>query len=231
MGENVYRKYLAEMLGTFALVFGGCGSAVLAGEYIGFVGISFVFGLVLMAMIYTIGNISGCHINPAVTVGMLVTDKIKREDAILYILFQCVGAIIGAGVLLAVALGQPGYSLMENGLGQNGYGAHSPGGYTMAAGLIAEIVLTALFLLVIFGSTTKKSVPGFAGLSIGFALVFIHLISIPITGTSVNPARSLGPAIFVGGDAVIQLWMFWLGPIIGAVLAGSIWKMVFEERI
>jgi aquaporin Z len=183
-----------------------------------------------MAMIYTIGSISGCHINPAVTIGMLVTDKIEKEDAIGYIIFQCIGGIIGAGILLSIALGQPGYSIDVNGLGQNGYGDLSPAGYSMAAGFVAEVVLTALFLLVIFGATSKDTPPGFAGLAIGLTLVFIHLVGIPITGTSVNPARSLGPAVFVGGESLLQLWMFWVGPIIGAIFAGFIWKNVLESR-
>lgn len=195
---NGMRKYVAELIGTFALVLVGCGSAVIAGQYIGFLGISFAFGLTVLAMVYAIGSISGCHINPAITVAMLVAGKMKSKDAVAYIIVQCIGAIIAAGVLFVIASGQADYSLAVNGLGQNGYGILSPGGYSLVACFIAEIVLTGLFLFVIFGSTSKDSPKGFAGLSIGLSLVFIHLVGIPITGTSVNPARSLGPAIFVG---------------------------------
>jgi aquaporin Z len=230
MEDSEWKKYGAELFGTFALVFIGCGSAVLAGEYIGFLGISFAFGLVLMAMIYTIGSISGCHINPAVTIAMYVNDKINSRDALGYIAFQCIGAIIGAGLLLGIAVGHPDYSIMDNGLGQNGYGDQSPAGFNAAACIIAEVVLTAIFILVIFGATKKSAPEGFAGLNIGLTLAFIHIVGIPITGTSVNPARSLGPAVFVGGDAMIQLWMFWFAPIMGAVVGAFIWKFFLEEE-
>jgi aquaporin Z len=193
-------------------------------------GISFAFGLTLLAMVYAIGNISGCHINPAVTIAMLVAGKIKLRDAAAYIIVQCIGAIIAAGVLWAIATGRAGYSLAVTGLGQNGYGAQSPGGYSLVACFIAEVVLTALFLFVIFGSTSKNAPQGFAGISIGLSLVFIHLVGIPITGTSVNPARSLGPAVFVGGEALSQLWLFWVAPIIGGVLAAVAWKYIFEQK-
>jgi aquaporin Z len=229
------RKYVAELIGTFTLVFIGCGSAVIAGTAIGnidglgLVGISLAFGLTLMALIYAIGSISGCHINPAVSIAMLVAGKIKAKDAVAYIIAQCSGAIIGAGILLLIAEGNPGYSI-ANGLGQNGFGDFSPAGYSLLACLIAEIVLTAIFLFVIFGSTSKDAPKGFAGVSIGFALVFVHLIGIPITGTSVNPARSLGPALFVGGEAINQLWLFWVAPIIGGIIVAIIWKYVFENK-
>jgi aquaporin Z len=229
MVQEHFRKYIAELIGTFALVFIGCGSAVLAGQYIGFLGISFAFGLVLMAMIYTIGGISGCHINPAVTVGMLVADKIKLKDAVWYIIFQCIGAVLGAAILLSIALGHVDYSLAENGLGQNGYGEFSPGGFSASSAFIAELVLTGLFLLAIFGATSKMVPEGFAGLAIGLTLAFIHMVSIPITGTSVNPARSLGPAVFVGMDAIAQLWLFWLAPILGAVIAAWIWTQILNK--
>jgi aquaporin Z len=224
------KKYIAEVFGTFVLVLVGCGSAVIAGEEIGFLGISFAFGLAVLAMVYTIGTISGCHINPAVTVSMLAAGKIKLWDAIGYIIAQCIGAIIAAGILLAIVSGQPGYSLAENGLGQNGYGVHSPGGYALGACLVAEVVLTAMFVFVIFGSTHEKAPKGFAGISIGLALAFVHMVGIPITGTSVNPARSLGPAVFVGGDAIIQLWMFWLAPIVGGIIIAVLWMMLFEKQ-
>ena len=224
------KKYAAELIGTAALVLIGCGSAVIAGQHVGFLGIAFAFGLTVLVMVYAIGNISGCHINPAITVAMLVAGKIKGKDAIAYIIAQCIGAIIGAGILLAIAKGLPGYSLADNGLGQNGFGAQSPAGYAMWACFVAELVLTALFLFVIFGSTSEKAPKGFAGISIGFTLVLIHIVGIPITGTSVNPARSLGPAVFVGGDALPQLWLFWVAPLVGSILAAIIWKYAFAQK-
>jgi aquaporin Z len=223
------KKYCAELIGTFALVLVGCGSAVIAGSQIGYLGIAFAFGLTVLAMVYAIGGISGCHINPAITIAMLVAGKIKWKDAILYIIFQCVGAIIAAGILLGIASGNPDYSLAVNGLGQNGFALHSPAGYSLGAAFVAELVLTMLFLLVIFGSTHERAPKGFAGLSIGLSLVLIHLVGIPITGTSVNPARSLGPAVFAGGAALSQLWLFIVAPIVGGILAAFIWKYVFEK--
>lgn len=224
------KKYLAELIGTFALVFIGCGSAVIAGQYIGFLGISFAFGLTVLAMVYAIGDISGCHINPAITVAMFVAGKIKTKLAVGYIIAQCIGAVIAAGFLFVIASGQADYSLAVNGLGQNGYGSLSPAGYSLLACFIAEIVLTALFLFVIFGSTSERAPKGFAGLSIGLSLTFIHIVGIPITGTSVNPARSLGPAVFVGGEAISQLWLFWLAPIIASIIVAFIWKYIFEKK-
>lgn len=223
------KKYWVELIGTFALVLVGCGSAVIAGKYIGFLGIAFAFGLTVLAMVYAIGNISGCHINPAITLAMLVAGKIRGKDAVFYILAQCIGAIIAAGILLVIANGKADYSLATNGLGQNGYGVHSPGGYSLIAGFVAEVVLTLLFLFVIFGSTSEGAPKGFAGLSIGLSLVLIHLVGIPITGTSVNPARSLGPAVFVGGAALSQLWLFIVAPVIGGILAALIWKYVLGK--
>ena len=225
------KKYFAEMIGTAALVLIGCGSAVIAGKYIGYSGIELAFGLTVLVMVYAIGPISGCHINPAITVAMWVADKIKSKDAIFYIIAQCIGGIIGAGILWAIASGNANFSLAINGLGQNGYGAHSPAGYSLLACFIAEVVLTTLFLFVIFGATHKDAPKGFAGVAIGFTLVLIHLVGIPITGTSVNPARSLGPAVFVGGAALSQLWLFIIAPIIGGVIAAIIWKYCFEEKI
>ncbi len=224
------KKYSAELIGTLALVLIGCGSAVIAGNHIGFTGISFAFGLTVLAMVYAIGNISGCHINPAITIAMLIAGKIKGKDAIFYVIAQCLGGIIGAGTLWAIAGGVSGFSLSGTGLGQNGFGIHSPDGYSLAACFIAEVVLTALFLFVIFGSTHEKAPKGFAGISIGFTLVLIHLVGIPITGTSVNPARSLGPAVFVGGDALAQLWLFIVAPIIGGIIAALIWKYTFDKQ-
>jgi len=223
------KKYVAELLGTFVLVFMGCGSAVIAGTYIEFVGISFAFGLSVLAMVYAIGSISGCHINPAVSISMLAAGKMKLKDTIIYVVVQCVGAIIGAAVLYWVALGNPQYSLSVNGLGQNGYDSASPGGFSMTSAFIAEVVLTFIFLLVIHGSTSEKAPKDFAGVSIGLSLVLIHLVGIPITGTSVNPARSLGPAVIVGGTALNQLWLFWAAPIIGALLAAAVWRLLEQE--
>ncbi len=231
MEDEDVKKYTAELIGTFTLVLIGCGSAVIAGEDIGYYGISLAFGLTVLAMVYAIGHLSGCHINPAITIAMLVGGKIKNKDAVMYIIVQCIGALIAALVLFAIASGQAGYDLEINGLGQNGYGDESLGGYSLAACFIAEVVLTFLFLLVIFGSTSKKAPKGFAGLSIGFSLVFIHLIGIPITGTSVNPARSLGPAMVMAIETttpLMQVWLFWVAPIIGGVIAAMVWKYILE---
>lgn len=224
------KKYLAEFIGTFLLVFIGCGSAVIAGSYIGFLGIAFAFGLSLVALVYAIGGISGCHVNPAVTIAMLIGGKIKSKDAIGYIVFQCIGAIVAACFLWLIAQSKNGYSLALNGLGQNGYGALSPAGYSVLGCFIAELLLTGLFIFVIFASTSGYAPKGFAGISIGFTLVFVHIVGIPITGTSVNPARSLGPAVFVGGEALMQLWLFWLAPIIGGIIAALIWRYIFAKN-
>jgi aquaporin Z len=223
------KKYLAELIGTFVLVFIGCGSAVIAGSHVGFLGISFAFGLAVLTMVYAIGPISGCHINPAITIAMLVAGKISAKDSAGYIVAQIIGAVLGALVLLAIASGLMGYSIGTSGLGQNGYALHSPGGYSLMACFIAEIVLTAIFLIVIFGSTHSKANGKFAGLSIGLSLTMIHIVGIPITGTSVNPARSLGPALVVGGDALAQVWLFIVAPIIGGIIAALIWKGLFDK--
>ena len=223
---NALKKYLAELFGTLVLVFAGCGSAVIAGSKIGYYGIAFAFGLSLLAMVYAIGSISGCHINPAVSISMLARRKISAKDTVFYIVFQCVGAVIASGILYLVATGNPAYSLSVNGLGQNGYGAASPSGYSMISVFAAEVVLTFIFLLVIHGSTSEKAPKGFAGVSIGLSLVLVHLVGIPISGTSVNPARSLGPAVIVGGTALNQLWLFWVAPIIGGLLAAVVWKLI-----
>jgi aquaporin Z len=231
MEDEDVKKYSAELLGTFALVLIGCGSAVIAGGDIGYYGISLAFGLTVLAMVYAIGHLSGCHINPAITIAMLVGGKIKQKDAVMYIIVQCIGALIAALVLFAIASGQAGYDLGENGLAQNGYGDESPAEYSLAACFIAEVVLTFIFLLVIFGATSKKAPKGFAGLPIGFSLVFIHLIGIPITNTSVNPARSLGPAMVMAIETttpLMQVWLFWVAPIIGGVIAAVVWKYILE---
>jgi aquaporin Z len=225
-----WKKYLVELLGTLVLVLMGCGSAVIAGEYIGFQGIAFAFGLSVLVMVYAIGSISGCHINPAISISMLVAGKQNWKDTIFYVIAQCVGAIIGAGILLAIASGLKGFSLAEMGLGQNGYGDHSPAGYGMGAAFLAEVVFTAIFLFVIFGATSKKAPAGFAGLAIGLALALIHLVCIPVTGTSVNPARSLGPAVFVGGAALSQLWLFIVAPVIGGILSALLWRFAIEKE-
>jgi len=224
------KKYVAELIGTMVLVLMGCGSAVIAGSYLGgTTGIAFAFGLAVVAMVYTIGSISGCHINPAISISMLVAGKLSVKDTAFYVVFQCIGAVIGAGILYAIAVGKSSFSLAANGLGQNGYGAASPAGYTLVSALIAEIVLTFIFVLVVFGSTSANAPKGFAGLAIGLTLVLIHLVAIPIDGTSVNPARSLGPAVFVGGTALSQLWLFIVAPIIGGILAAIVWK-TFKQK-
>ncbi len=208
------------------LVLLGCGSAVIAGYNIQYLGISFAFGLSVLAMVYTIGAISGCHINPAISISMFIAGKLTAKDTALYIAFQCLGAIVGAGILYVIATGIPSYNIAVNGLGQNGYGIGSPAGYSLTAALIAEIVFTMIFVLVVHGSTHEKAPKGFAGIAIGLTLVLIHIVCIPITGTSVNPARSLGPAVFVGGLALEQLWLFWVAPIIGGILAAIVWKIL-----
>jgi aquaporin Z len=223
------KKYVAELIGTMVLVLIGCGSAVIAGYNIQFAGIAFAFGLSVLAMVYAIGSISGCHINPAISISMLVAGKLSAKDTAFYVVFQCVGAILGASILYAIAIGRPSFNLAISGLGQNGYGIASPAGYSMASALIAEIVLTFMFVLVVHGATSERAPKGFAGLAIGLTLVLIHLVAIPIDGTSVNPARSLGPALFAGSTALSQLWLFIVAPIIGGILAAVVWKTFKQE--
>ncbi len=222
------QRLFAEMFGTFWLVFGGCGSAVLAAGYpdlgIGFVGVSLAFGLTVLTMAYSIGHISGCHLNPAVTIGLWAGKRFPAKDILPYIVVQVIGALIAAGVIYAIASGKAGFELAPNGLAVNGYGAHSPDGYNLISGLIIEIVLTFGFLMVILGATDSRAPSGFAPIAIGLALTLIHLISIPVTNTSVNPARSTGPALLVGGFALQQLWLFWVAPIIGAIIAGLAYR-------
>lgn len=221
------RKYAAELVGTFVLVFIGVGSAVLAGSHIGFMGIALAFGLSQLVMVYTIGPISGCHINPAVTFGAWLSKRVGIQDAVAYVIAQIIGAILAGGVILCIARGiAGGYIASVSGLGSDGYGLHSPDHYSMAAGFIAELVLTAFFVLVVLGSTDKKAPVGFAGIAIGFALAMDHLVCIPITGTSVNPARSIGPAVWVGGWAVHQLWLFIVAPLIGGAIAAGIYAII-----
>jgi aquaporin Z len=226
------KRCLAEFLGTFWLVFGGCGSAVLAAAFpnlgIGFAGVALAFGLTLLTMAFAIGPISGCHINPAVSVGLVVGRRFPVSELIPYVVAQVLGALAASSILYIIASGKEGFSLAA-GFASNGYGAHSPGGYSLLACFTAEVVLTLFFLLVIFGSTDDRAPKGFAPIAIGLCLTLIHLVSIPVTNTSVNPARSTGPAVFVGGWATAQLWLFWVAPIFGAVLAGVIYSQVFAE--
>ena len=228
----IARKLAAEAIGTFWLTFGGCGSAVIAAAFpqvgIGLVGVSLAFGLTVLTMAYAIGHISGCHLNPAVTVGLVAGGRFPAKDAISYIVAQVLGAVVGAGVLYLIASGAPGFELAK-GFAANGYGEHSPGHYSLISGLIAEIVLTMMFLFIIMGSTHGKAPAGFAPIAIGLGLTLIHLISIPVTNTSVNPARSTGPALFVGGWALAQLWLFWLAPLAGGTLGGIIYRWLSED--
>lgn len=233
-------KLIAEFFGTFWLVFGGCGSAVLAAMFlttgdnpvqlgIGFVGVSLAFGLTVMTMAYAIGHISGCHLNPAVTVGLVVAGRHPKSELIPYFVAQVIGGIAGAGGLYLIASGKADFST-TGGFASNGFGEHSPGGYSMVSALVAEIVLTFFFLMIILGATDKRAPAGFAPIAIGLGLTLIHLIGIPVTNLSVNPARSTGPALFVGGWAIAQLWLFWIAPIIGAVLAGIVYPLISNEK-
>ncbi|SHO62136.1 aquaporin Z [Algoriphagus zhangzhouensis] len=226
------KKLLAEFIGTLWLVLGGCGSAVLAAGFpelgIGFVGVAFAFGLTVLTMAYAIGHISGCHLNPAVTMGMWVGGRIDSKVVPGYIVSQVLGGLVGAGILYMIASGKPGFELGS--FAANGFGEASPGGYSMMAALICEIVMTFFFLFVILGTTHKNAPAGFAGLAIGLALTLIHLISIPVTNTSVNPARSTSQAIFAGGIHLEQLWLFWIAPIIGAILAGIVYKFLAPDK-
>jgi aquaporin Z len=221
-------RLAAEAVGTFWLVFGGCGSAVLAAAFpqvgIGLLGVAFAFGLTVLTMAYAIGHISGCHLNPAVSVGLVVGKRFPASDLPGYMGAQVIGAIIGAGTLYLIASGKPGFEL--GGFASNGFAEHSPGGYSMLAALVAEVVLTFMFLIIILGATDSRAPQGFAPIAIGLGLTLIHLIGIPVTNLSVNPARSTGPALFVGGWAIAQLWLFWVAPIIGAALAGVAYPMI-----
>ena len=228
---SMSKKLAAEFIGTFWLVLGGCGSAVLAGAFpeygIGFLGVSLAFGLTVLTMAYAIGHISGCHLNPAVSLGLWAGKRFPQSDLIPYIVAQVAGGIAAAAVLYLIATGTKGFELDR--FACNGYGDHSPGGFNLAACLLAEVVLTFMFLVVILGATDKRAPQGFAPIAIGLCLTLIHLIGIPVTGVSVNPARSSGPALFVGGWALGQLWLFWLAPILGAILAGFFYNNVLEE--
>ncbi|EKO3801012.1 aquaporin Z [Vibrio harveyi] len=221
-------KYMAEVFGTFWLVLGGCGSAVLAAGFpdidIGLLGVSLAFGLTVLTMAFAIGHISGCHLNPAVTVGLWAGGRFDTKDVIPYIIAQMIGGMIAGGVLYVIATGQAGFDVVGSGFASNGYGEHSPGQYSMVAALVTEVVMTMMFLIVIMGATDKRAPQGFAPIAIGLCLTLIHLISIPVTNTSVNPARSTGVAVFVGDWAVSQLWLFWVAPIVGGILGALIYK-------
>jgi len=227
------KKLMAEFIGTFWLVLGGCGSAVLAAAFpevgIGFAGVALAFGLTVLTMCYAIGHISGCHLNPAVTIGLWAGGRHPVGEVLPYVLTQVLGAIAGAFVLYMIASGKAGFDV-AGGLASNGYGAHSPGAYSLQAGVLTEIVMTLMFLLIILGATDRRAPAGFAPIAIGLGLTLIHLISIPVTNTSVNPARSTGPALMVGGWAIAQLWLFWVAPIAGALIAGFVYRWLADER-
>lgn len=241
-GPSLARKFLAELFGTFWLVFGGCGSAVLAAAFpyneaatnpfgLGFLGVALAFGLTVLTMAYAIGHISGCHLNPAVSFGLWAGGRFPGSQMVTYIVAQVLGAIIAGGFLYLVASGRDGFALTgSNPLATNGWGAHSPGGYGFYAALVIEVMLTFFFLLVILGATDRLAPSGFAGVPIGLALTLIHLISIPVTNTSVNPARSTGVAVWAGAEHLAQLWLFWLAPIAGALLAGWVYRNLLEQR-
>jgi aquaporin Z len=223
------KRAAAEFIGTFWLVFGGCGSAVLSAAYpalgIGFLGVALAFGLTVLTMAFAIGHISGCHLNPAVSVGLLVGKRFSIKDLPAYVVAQVLGGIAGAGVLYVIATGKPGFEL--GGFAANGFAENSPGGYSLEACLVAEVVLTFMFLMIILGATDRRAPQGFAPIAIGLGLTLIHLVGIPVTNTSVNPARSTGPALFVGGWAIQQLWLFWLAPIAGGALAGIVYPLIW----
>ena len=228
------KQYGAEFLGTFWLVLGGCGSAVLAAAFpdvgIGLLGVALAFGLTVLTMAFAIGHISGCHLNPAVSVGLWAGGRFPASKLAPYIVAQVLGAVAAGGVLFVIASGAPGFDVSK-GFASNGYGAHSPGGYSLLAALVTEVVMTMFFLLVILGATDKRAPVGFAPIAIGFALTLIHLISIPVTNTSVNPARSTGVAVFVGDWAIGQLWLFWLAPIVGALLGAAVYRFIASEEV
>ena len=231
---SLSQRMTAEFLGTLWLVLGGCGSAVLAAAFpevgIGLLGVSFAFGLSVVTMAYAVGHVSGGHFNPAVTVGLCTARRFLGRDVIPYVVAQVAGAIAGAGILYVIASGKAGFNAPASGFAANGYGAYSPGGYVLGAALVAELVATFFFLVVILGATDKRSPQPLAGLAIGLALTLIHLVTIPVTNTSVNPARSTGPALFVGGWAIRQLWLFWLAPIVGAAVAGVAYRFLLAEE-
>jgi aquaporin Z len=229
----ISKRLAAEFIGTFWLVLGGCGSAVLAAAFpdvgIGFAGVALAFGLTVLTMAFAIGHISGCHLNPAVTVGLWAGGRHPTGEIVPYVVAQVIGGFVGALVLYFIASGKAGFDL-SGGLASNGYGEHSPGGYSLAAGFVCEVVMTLMFLLIILGSTDRRAPAGFAPIAIGLGLTLIHLISIPVTNTSVNPARSTGPALIVGGWAIGQLWLFWVAPILGALIAGFVYRWLGDDK-
>jgi aquaporin Z len=237
---SITKRAVAEFFGTFWLVLGGCGSAVMAASFppepeavsigIGLLGVSLAFGLTVLTMAYAIGHISGCHLNPAVSVGLVVGGRFKASELPPYIIAQVLGAVVAAAVLYAIASGRADYDLTAGRLAANGYAAHSPGGYALGAGLLSEIIMTGMFLLIILGATDERAPKGLAPVAIGLGLTLIHLISIPVTNTSVNPARSTGPAIIAGGWALGQLWMFWVAPLIGAILGGLVYNWLGSQE-
>ena len=228
------KQYVAEFIGTFWLVLGGCGSAVLAAAFpdvgIGLLGVAFAFGLTVLTMAFAIGHISGCHLNPAVSVGLWAGGRFPAGKLLGYIIAQCVGAIVAGGVLYFIASGKVGFDAVASGFASNGYAEHSPGGYSLGAALVTEIVMTMMFLLIILGSTDARAPQGFAPIAIGLGLTLIHLISIPVTNTSVNPARSLGVAVYVGDWALAQLWLFWVAPIVGALIGAGIYRYLGHDE-
>jgi aquaporin Z len=226
---SITRRAGAEFVGTFWLVLGGCGSAVLTAAFpnvgIGLLGVALAFGLTVLTMAYALGHVSGCHLNPAVTCGLIAGGRFKAADAVPYVIAQVLGAIVAAGLLYVIASGRPGFDL-TGGLASNGYGEHSPGGYSLTSGFVTEVVMTFMFLTIILGATDGRAPQGFAPIPIGLGLTLIHLVSIPVTNTSVNPARSTGPALIVGGWALSQLWLFWVAPLLGAVCAGLGYRLL-----
>ena len=230
---SLSRRVSAEFIGTLWLVFGGCGSAVLAAAFpqlgIGFYGVALAFGLTVLTMAYAIGHISGCHLNPAVSVGLVAGKRFPASDLLPYVIAQVLGGAAGAGILYIIASGKAGFSL-SGGFAANGYGTHSPGGYSLLACFVAEVVLTMFFVIIIMGATDRRAPAGFAPIAIGLGLTLIHLVGIPVTNLSVNPARSTGPAIFVGGWAIAQLWLFWVAPIIGGTIGGALYAGIFESQ-
>ncbi|UGA53943.1 aquaporin Z [Vibrio sp. VB16] len=227
-------KYIAELFGTFWLVLGGCGSAVLAAAFpdvgIGLLGVSLAFGLTVLTMAYAIGHISGCHLNPAVSIGLWAGGRFEAKELVPYIISQVIGAVLAGGVLFIIASGQTGFDAVASGFAANGYGEHSPGQYSIMSALVIEVVMTMMFLVVILGATDARAPAGFAPIAIGLCLTLIHLISIPVTNTSVNPARSTGVALYTGDWAMSQLWLFWVAPIIGAILGAIVYRVISKEE-
>ena len=227
---SLLKRSTTELLGTFWLVLGGCGSAVLAASGIGVLGVALAFGLTVLTMAFAIGHISGCHLNPAVSLGLYVGGRFPAKELPAYIIAQVIGGVLAAALIYFIASGKEGFDLAASGLASNGYGEHSPGGYSMAAGFVTELVMTAMFILIILGATDKRAPADLAPIAIGLALTLIHLISIPVTNTSVNPARSTGPAMIVGGWAIEQLWLFWEAPLLGAIVGGVAYRWLGKEN-